>query len=123
MQKNKYFYQDYLMDFPYDNNEFPLVTINYINTLEYAQEFDIPFNLFDLPGKYYRYLSFQFLHDQKEKEKWEELFKQVKKLDGVIIVDDINIWNKEVYSMKEFYLKVYYWNIKQYNQNVFVFKN
>ncbi len=119
---DKVFYQDFLMDFPYDKNEYPLVDIKYVDNISHAQEYGQPYNLFDVAYGYYRTISFQYLHDCLDKEKWFKIFECIAKLDGVILVDDIIVINDEVREMKEFYLKVYYWNLRQYNQNIYVYR-
>ncbi len=119
---DKVFYQDFLMDFPYDKNEYPLVDIKYVDNISHAQEYGQPYNLFDVAYGYYRIISFQYLHNCLDKEKWLEIFERIAKLDGIILVDDIIVINDEVREMKEFYLKAYYWNLRQYNQNIYVYR-
>lgn len=110
------------MDFPYDKNENPITTIQYINDITFAQEFGEPYNLFDYSNGFYRYISFQELHDTNDENKWRDILSSVSCLDGLILIDDIHVNNDEVKDMKNFYLKVYYWNLKQHNENVYVYK-
>ncbi len=117
---SKYLYQDYLMDFPYDDNENPIVEFEYKDDISMAQEYGTPYNLFDSLYGYNRFISFQYLHDIVDKNKWNEIFSKIKEYDIFILVDDLDIINEEVKEMKTFYLKTYYWNLKQYNKNVFL---
>lgn len=119
---DKIFYQDFLMDFPYDENEYPIVEIRYVDDISHIQEYGQSYNLFDVEYGYYRTISFQYLHDCLKVEKWSEIFNCVATLDGVILVDDIIVMNDEVKELKEFYLKTYYWNLKQHNPNIYVYQ-
>ncbi len=119
---NKIFYQDFLMNFPYDEHEFPKVDIEYTNDLFGAEQYGIPYNLFDIQNGYNRYISFQLLHNATKISFWNKLFYDISSFDRIILIDDININNIEVNEMKDFYLKAYYWNLKQYNKNVYIYK-
>lgn len=118
---SKYFYQDYLMDFPYDDNEFPIVELKYIRDIKDVQKFNEPYNLFDFSYGYKRYFNFSELHELEKESEWNDIFLKITKFESVIIVDDLPIKNNEVKDMKEFYLKVYYWNFLQHNHNVFIY--
>lgn len=109
------------MDFPYDDNEFPVVDLKYINDINSAQKFNEPYNLFDFSFGYKRYFNFSELHELEKESEWNDIFLKITKFESVIIVDDLPIKNDEVKSMKEFYLKVYYWNFLQHNSNVFIY--
>lgn len=118
---SKYFYQDFLMNFPYDDNEFPVIDLKYINDISNAQKYGEPYNLFDFSNGYVRYFSFTELHELEKESDWNNIFSKILEFDSVIIIDDLKIKNIEVISMKEFYLKVYYWNFLQHNTNIFVY--
>lgn len=118
---SNYFYQDYLMNFPYDDNEFPIVELKYINDINNVQKFNEPYNLFDFSYGYIRYFNFSELHELEKESEWNDIFLKITKFESVIIVDDLPIKNNEVKDMKEFYLKVYYWNFLQHNPNVFIY--
>lgn len=123
MAKNRIFYQDYLMDFEKDSNDYPVVSLKYIDNIDDCLDINYEYNLFDIQNSLIkRTISFQKLHDMLKKEVWNKLLNKVKNLDLVVIVDDIIIDNTEVCEMKDFYLKVYYWNLFQVNQNTYIYK-
>lgn len=116
---NKILYQDFLMDFSKDENDNPIVDLQYIDSIEGFYPISVDYNLFDINGMN-RFVSFQYLHNLLKKEDWNMLFKKCSKCDKVILVDDIKILNDEVFEMKKFYLKVYYLNLLKYNSSTYI---
>lgn len=121
--KDKVFYQDFLMEIPTTNDEFPDVELQYVESLEGFSDILDEYNLFDCMLGKIRTISFQRLHNMLAKNEWEHIFDLASKCDKVILIDDILIKNEEVRSIKEFYLKVYYLNLKKYNNNTYVCMN
>lgn len=117
---NKILYQDFLMDFSKDENDNPVVDLQYIDSIEGFYPISVDYNLFDLNGMN-RFVSFQYLHNLLKKEDWNMLLKKCSKCDKVLLVDDIKILNDEVFEMKKFYLKLYYLNLLKYNSSTYIY--
>ena len=119
----KIFYQDFLMNFDMDSNEFPKVKLKYIYNIDHYPDLNEPDNLFDCIDGKNRVISFQILHDTLNEAEWENMLSKAKCVDMLIIIDDIKIENDEVADMKDFYLKVYYWNFSNLNSNTYIYTN
>ncbi len=117
---NKYFYQDFLMEFPKDENDYPIVQLKYLDSKDDFFPLSVDYTLFDF-DKVKRYISFQQLHDTLDKIKWDVVLDKCSKCDVLLLIDDIKITNDELIEMKNFYLKVYYFNLLKYNKNTYIY--
>ena len=114
----KIFYQDFLFeDIKTDASEFPLIELEYFDSYPYCEEYyaNMQKGLFDsLSIK----LS-QLIELTKEKD-WNTLFAIITKYKSVYLIDDIPLENDEVKEYKDFYLKTYFYKIKNYCSNCFI---
>jgi len=111
------------MDFPYDSFGYPIIDIELINDVNSCADINDEYNLFDYSNGVNRTISFQYLHDLVNEDLWQKLFTIVEKVNSVIIIDDIIIKNDEVKCMKDFYLKVYYYNLKKHNNKTYIYSD
>lgn len=121
MKDKKVFYQDFLMDIPCEK-DYPIVKLKYIDSIYNYASFDEKDNLLDYIDGKIRTISLGYLHNLLEEKEWHILYEMVKKLHKLIIVDDIFIINEEVKPIKDFYLKVYFYNLNIY-VDCYVFKS
>ena len=113
VKDKKFFYQDFLMDVPCDN-DYPVVELKYVNSIANCASFDEKDNLLDYIDGKVRTISFKYLHNLLDIREWEKIFEIISNFKKLIIVDDIEIVNIEVSPMKDFYLKIYYVNLSKY---------
>ena len=121
MKDKKVFYQDFLMDIPCEK-DYPIVKLKYIDSIYNYASFDEKDNLLDYIDGKIRTISLGYLHNLLEEKEWHILYEMVKKFHKLIIVDDIFVINEEVKPIKDFYLKVYYYNLNIY-VDCYVFKS
>jgi len=95
MNKNKVFYQDFLFDsINLDEQEYPDVELTY----ERIENPDIRIYLSKLMNIFTR-------------QDWDKMSESLRRK-TVVIYDDIKIINQEVLPYKMFYLKTYYYHLK-----------
>lgn len=96
MQKDKKFYQDYLFEtISTDEQEYPAVELSY-STIEVP---DIE-------------ISLTYLMSILTQPAWDKMIASTKNK-KVVIYDDVPVKNTEVLPYKLFYLKVYYYLLKE----------
>ena len=61
----------------------------------------------------------QLIELTKEKD-WNTLFTLISKYKSVYLIDDISLENDELKDYKDFYLKTYFYKIKNYCSNCFI---
>ena len=107
---NVYFFQDFLLqNLPVDENE-----VFHVD-LKYATEDDIPIPLAGpFPVDPFLVMSFSKLMKIKKPESWRDLFLKIECVHIVYLLDDLFVKNEEVLPYKQFWLKVYFWNIRQH---------
>ncbi len=114
----KIFYQDFLFeDIKTDVSEFPIIELEYSECYPYCEEYYT-----NMQKGLYDSLSIklsQLIELTKEKD-WNTLFAIITKYKSVYLIDDIPLENDEVKEYKDFYLKTYFYKIKNYCSNCFI---
>ena len=65
-------------------------------------------------------ISIQQLMSITTEEAWNKMMQEISAFDRVLLVDDMKIHNVELLPYKEFYLKAYYYKLKEQNANSYV---
>ncbi len=115
------FYQDFLFEnIKTDENEFPLIEIKHSDLLPYCEEYkpDFQKGLFDSFS-----IKFTQLIDMTKEEDWNNLLARTSKYNTVYLIDDISLENEELREYKDFYLKTYFYKLKEACPNCFVVAN
>ena len=104
---NQFFYQDFLIrDIPLTEREEPAVALRYISADDLPLPLAGPF-----PVEPFVQISMSKLIEMTDPESWENLFDETSKVNATYLIDDVAIKNEEVAPFKDFWLKVYYWNL------------
>ncbi len=108
--KNRVFYQDFLYhDMLVDKNDFPDVKLEYCNDVAGYSRVDVHKAVSTSEAK----VNLTRLMSIRKEDDWNQLENNVAKLKKVVIEDDLEIRNSELDDYKDFFLKTYFYRLKQ----------
>ena len=104
---NQFFYQDYLIkDMPLTEREEPAVNLRYISIDDFPFPLAGPF-----PVEPFVQVSMSKLMEMTDQGAWDKLFDEIRDVNTTYLIDDMTVKNEESSLFKNFWLKVYYWNL------------
>ncbi|MCQ2512992.1 MAG: hypothetical protein MJ092_06385 [Lachnospiraceae bacterium] len=113
----KVFFQDFLFEgIPIDKDDKPAVELEYTDNTVMCSVVN-PYQSFD----YYNVaLNFSDLVEMRDESDWLNMLKKIDSCNTVVLVDNMPLQNAELVPYKEFYMKTYYYTLKQHCKNCFV---
>lgn len=114
----KIFYQDFLFEnIKTDASDFPIIELEYSESCPYCKEYctNMQKGLYDSLS-----IKLSQLIELTQENDWNTLFAIVSKYKSVYLIDDILLKNDELKEYKDFYLKTYFYKIKNYCSNCFI---
>lgn len=117
--KKRLFYQDFLyQDMTVDKNDYPDVVLEYCIDVAGCSIVDVN----KAASSPEAIIKLTKLMSIRKEEDWARLEKNVEKLKKVIIEDDIELKNSELDDYKLFFLKTYFWRLRQCCKDCYIKK-
>ena len=117
--KKRVFYQDFLYhDMQVDKEDFPDVKLEYCNDVAEYSIVDVH----KAASSSEAIVNLTRLMSIRNEEDWNQLEKNVAKLKRIIIKDNLELRNSELDEYKDFYLKTYFYRLKQCCEECYIKK-
>ena len=105
----------------YENDNIADIAEYVDNIVNRSSLFDDP-NLFDYAFGCNRFVKLSELFDADNSEKWENLLDRARNCDSIAIVKDISCKNIELSFIENFYMKVFYSELKSVNPACYIYQ-
>lgn len=112
----------WLRDIKTDNADIPECEICYIDAIKEMSHINDEYNLFDYAYGVNRYILLSELFQMSDEVDWMQLLLRIKRYDSITIVNDFVLQNEELHFAVEFYIKVFFWQLRRNCQKCYVYE-
>jgi hypothetical protein len=109
-------------DIDLEKNDTPVCNIIYTNSIDDKTHISYDYNLFDCIYGFNRYINLTELFKANEETTWKAIMERIQECDSITIVNDITTDNDELSFITDFYVRVFYSDVKSHCSQCYLYE-